>query len=129
MSKGFHSALGKGAADGQDGGTRNTHLPGNHPIGVTRLGAPCAASRITRQRRATRCIVLPACARVSKVVLTSLLILTTMPGLNIHPAYNIDHLWSVLKCYVTLEEGIAFDHCLTLAWICYYCEPALMGPL
>src|SRR5271157_4437084 len=68
---------------------------------IARLGVPCAASRITRQRRATRCAVLPARAKVSKAILTSLLRLITVPGLNTHPAYNMDLLWSHLKRYVT----------------------------
>ncbi|MGO8731606.1 MAG: RAMP superfamily CRISPR-associated protein, partial [Terriglobia bacterium] len=41
--------------------------------------------------------------RVSKVVLTSPLRVITVLGLNIHPAYIIDPIWSIIKCYVTLE--------------------------
>jgi hypothetical protein len=36
--------------------------------------------------------------------LTWLLMLITVPGLNMRPAYNIDPLWSILKCYVTLAR-------------------------
>src|SRR5271157_3679835 len=80
---------------------------------IARLGVPCAASRITRQRRATRCVVLPARARVSKVVLTSLLMLITVLGLNIHPAYNMGSIWSIIKCYATLE---LHDYGFRLLW-------------
>ena len=100
-SKGFHSALGKGAADGQDSGTRNTHLPGNHPIGSSlrrQQNHSAAASHSLRRTSGPR--------QGFQSSLTLPLMVITVLGLNIHPAYNIDPLWSIIKCYVTLDQFI-----------------------
>jgi hypothetical protein len=39
----------------------------------------------------------------------------TVLGLNIHPAYNMDPMWSIVKCYVTLAMRLAVMDFVALA--------------